>query len=184
MDQSLAVVERPRSAQRSALVSLVAAVEAACEGPMDQLRESMLEALARAARAPGLLTPRQRQGNADRYVRHLLHGDARGRFAVVSIVWQPGQRTPVHGHYTWCGYAVVEGSLHEDSYQWTPGCAAVSCSARDERRAGYTCFGHAGVETIHRLGNQARQPATSVHVYGVDAPRIATHVNRVLAAAD
>ena len=42
----------------------------------------------------------------------------------------------------------------------------------------------AGVETIHRLGNRTRRPAISVHAYGVDAPRVATHVNRMLAAVD
>jgi len=184
MNQSLAVAERRSVAPRSALTTLVAALEAACEGPMDGLREAMLEALARAAAAPGLLTAEQRQGSAEHYVRHLLHGDARGRFAVVAIVWRPGQRTPVHSHHTWCGYAVVEGSLHEDSYLWTPGCSAASCNGSAERDEGYACFGHAGVETIHRLGNRTRRPAISVHVYGVDAPRVATHVNRMLAAVD
>jgi hypothetical protein len=53
-----------------------------------------------------------------------------------------------------------------------------------ERNAGYTCFGYAGVDAIHGLGNRSSAAAISVHVYGVDAPRVATHVNRILAVAD
>ena len=184
MQESSAVVERRRSTQRQALAELVEGIEAACAGPADNLREPMLAALASAALAPRLLTATQRRGGPDHYTRHLLHGDARGRFAIVSIVWLPGQCTPVHDHSTWCGYAVVEGSLQENGYLWMAACSAVRSSGSAERPAGYASFGHAGVEGVHRLGNRSTEPAISVHVYGVDAPRIATHVNRVLVTRD
>lgn len=184
MQESSPVVERRQSSQRPALAELVEGVEAACAGPVQDLREALLAALARAALAPRLLTTPQRRGGPDGYTRHLLHGDARGRFAIMSIVWQPGQCTPVHDHYTWCGYAVVEGSLQESGYLWTPACTAVRSSGSSERRAGYASFGHAGVEGVHRLGNGSTEPAISVHVYGVDAARIATHVNHVRVASD
>jgi len=185
METSLAAVERDEVARRPALALLAARVEAACEGPVGDFAGRIREALAAAAAdAADLLHPGQRQGQALHYTRHLLHADVGGRFAIVSIVWHRGHRTPVHGHYTWCGYSVVEGSLHEESYLWSPGATTVHRNGSAERRAGYTCFGHAGVEAIHRLGNRLQAPAISVHVYGVDAPRVATHVNRVLAAAD
>jgi predicted metal-dependent enzyme (double-stranded beta helix superfamily) len=184
MSQPLALAGERATLARTPLMELVASIEAACEGRVDDLQCAMLDALALAACAPGLLTPAQRAGSSERYARHLLHGDARGRFAIVSLVWQPGQRTPVHSHYTWCGYAVVEGALHEETFAWPRGGGAARCTGAAERRAGYACFGHAGVETIHGLRNRSSAAAVSVHVYGVDAPRVATHVNRVLAVAD
>jgi predicted metal-dependent enzyme (double-stranded beta helix superfamily) len=184
MSESVGLAEQRATLARAPLMDLVASIEAACEGRMVDLQCAMLDALARAACAPGLLTLAQRSGSSERYARHLLHGDARGRFAIVSLVWQPGQRTPVHGHYTWCGYAVVEGALQEETFAWPRGGGAALCTGTAERRAGYACFGHAGVETIHGLGNRSSAPAVSVHVYGVDAARVATHVNRVLAAPD
>ena len=37
----------------------------------------------------------------DRYAQYLLHADALQRFSVVSFVWGPGHRTPVHNHTVW-----------------------------------------------------------------------------------
>jgi predicted metal-dependent enzyme (double-stranded beta helix superfamily) len=184
MSDPLALAGQCATLVRAPLLELVASVEAACEGRMDDLRGALLDALARAAGAPGLLAPAQRKGSSERYARHLLHGDARGRFAIVSLVWQPGQRTPVHSHHTWCGYAVVEGALLEETFAWTRDGGAARRTGSVERNAGYACFGYAGVEAIHGLRNRSSAPAISVHVYGVDAPRVATHVNRVLAVAD
>jgi predicted metal-dependent enzyme (double-stranded beta helix superfamily) len=184
MSEPLALAGQCATLARPPLLELAASIEAACEGRMDDLQCAMLAALARAACVPGLLSPGQRKGSSERYARHLLHGDPRGRFTIVSLVWQPGQRTPVHSHHTWCGYAVVEGTLQEETFAWTRDGGAARRTGMAERSAGYACFGYAGVEGIHGLGNRSSAPAISVHVYGVDAPRVATHVNRVLAVAD
>jgi len=176
------VVEARATSGTSALVCLADRIATACAGPMDALQDDVLTALRTWACRPRLLSPEQMQGRADGYARHLLHADPSGRFAVVSIVWRPGQCTPIHAHYTWCGYAVVAGSLHEESYAWTHTLGAVRSAGRADRSAGYACFGHAGVDAVHRLGNRTDAEAVSVHVYGVDAPRVATHVNRIVTA--
>ena len=38
------------------------------------------------------------QPHPEFYRQYLLHADALERFSVVSFVWGPGQRTPVHDH--------------------------------------------------------------------------------------
>src|SRR5690606_34853383 len=88
------------------LERLAAAIEAACAGPAAGLPVAVEQALCRHGAAEGLLVPRQRVGSVAGYARHLLYADAKGRFSVVALVWQPGQRTPVHAHYTWCAYRV------------------------------------------------------------------------------
>ena len=45
----------------------------------------------------------------DGYRQYLLHCDPRERFCVVSFVWQPGQRTPLHDHTTWGLVAPLRG---------------------------------------------------------------------------
>jgi hypothetical protein len=53
----------------------------------------------------------------------------------------------------------------------------------DIRPPGYGCFAHAGLDQIHRLGNPGKEPAISIHVYGVDGAGVKTHVNRVVQVA-
>ncbi|CPM31457.1 Predicted metal-dependent enzyme of the double-stranded beta helix superfamily [Bordetella pertussis] len=41
----------------------------------------------------------------------------------------------------------------------------------------------AGLDAIHRLRNVGAGTAISLHVYGVEGDRVATHVNRIARAA-
>jgi len=123
---------------------------------------------------------------ANRYTRHVLHADPKGRFTVVGLVWEPQQFSPVHAHFTWCTYRVLSGELTETQFAWDAASNAASAVSTITRKAGQSACGHAGLGFIHRLGNatsageMGSEPAVSLHVYGVDAERISTHVNRVL----
>ena len=162
------------------LAVLIDRLEAACDGPSDAINMAVTGGLGEAARDASLLSEEQRRGRSDRYVRHLLHADPAGRFSVVSLVWGPGQFSPVHGHYTWCGYVVVAGQLHEESYVWIPDRKVAIQTDATDRHRGDLCFSHAGLEEIHRLGNRGSDCAVSVHVYGIDGKRVTSHVNRVV----
>jgi predicted metal-dependent enzyme (double-stranded beta helix superfamily) len=137
-------------------------------------------ALERAVCDPGLLSAKHRVPERNCYARHVLYSDPFRRFTILAIVWGPGQFSPPHAHHTWCAYAVYDGPLHETGY------VLASCGTRAKaictavRNPGYSCFAGAGLDQIHRLGNAGTKPAISIHVYGVERDRIATHVNRVL----
>ena len=45
------------------------------------------------------------------YRQYLLYCDPLERFSVVSFVWQPGQRTPIHDHLTWGLVGVMRGEI-------------------------------------------------------------------------
>jgi hypothetical protein len=77
----------------------------------------------------------------------------------------------------------LAGQLTEGFYQWDSAQRHAYLISQFTREPGYSACGHAGLEFIHRLGNQAAEPAVSIHVYGMDVGRIGTHVNRVLASA-
>lgn len=140
-------------------------------------------ALAEAAADPTLLTPSQREGSAQSYRRHLLAADPQGRYAIAALVWMPGQASPVHGHQTWCGYAVLDGTLSETVYAWDEAQQLVSETRTHPRVSGAVSFVRAGRGGIHRLGNASDAPAVSLHIYGVEGAQIATHVNDLLQVA-
>ena len=44
------------------------------------------------------------------YQQHLLYRDPAARFSVVSFVWGPGQKTPIHDHTIWGVIGMLRGS--------------------------------------------------------------------------
>ena len=44
------------------------------------------------------------------YQQFLLHADSAERFSVVSFVWGPGQRTPIHDHTVWGLIGMLRGA--------------------------------------------------------------------------
>lgn len=144
---------------------------------------SMRIALAEAAAAPGLLTAVQREGALEKYRRHLLAADPHGRYAIAALVWLPQQASPVHAHHTWCGYAVVDGTLSETVFEWDGAQRCASATRTQARNQGAVSFVRGGRGGIHQLGNRSDEPAVSLHIYGVAGAQIATHVNEVLHAA-
>lgn len=118
------------------------------------------------------------------YTRHILYSDPKGRFTVVALVWDTNQASPVHAHFTWCAYKVLNGVLSESHFEWDRTTEKARLSGKVQRPAGQSVCGHAGLELIHQLGNEQEQPAVSIHVYGMDTERIGTHVNRLLVSAN
>ena len=145
---------------------------------------SMRIVLAEAAAAPGLLASTQREGSADNYRRHLLAADPQGRYAIAALVWFPHQASPVHAHHTWCGYAVLDGTLSETVFEWNGAEHCASATRTQARNRGAVSFVRGGRGGIHRLGNSSDAPAVSLHIYGVAGAQIATHVNDIVRSAD
>jgi predicted metal-dependent enzyme (double-stranded beta helix superfamily) len=137
-------------------------------------------ALAEAAANETLLAPAQCEGSSECYRRHLLAADAAGRYAVVALVWHPGQASPVHGHHAWCGYAVLSGTLTETLYQWDESLGSAKPLRTHARVPGAVSYTRAGLGGIHRLGNAGPARAISLHVYGVAGDEVSTHVNDVV----
>ncbi|ANB72293.1 cysteine dioxygenase [Paraburkholderia phytofirmans OLGA172] len=184
----------PSRAHRSApLAHLCDALDALFEAcvelpkPSDStfFARSMRLALAEAAANPALLTPAQREGSVENYRRHLLAADPQGRYAIASLVWLPRQASPVHAHHTWCGYAVLDGTLSETVFEWNGAQHCASATRTQARNAGAVSFARGGKGGgIHQLGNGSDAPAVSLHIYGVAGAQMATHVNDIVRAAN
>jgi len=171
-------------APRPVVAPLVEAIDAAFRDTApEHLPDAVCQALRDHATPYGLLDDTQLAGSAERYTRHVLYAHPAGLFTVVALVWRPGQMTPVHGHYTWCSYVILQGSMTEDHYVWDRTARRAVLAGQVSRDEGDTAGSHAGLENIHRLRNTSEDVAVSIHVYGVDAPRVTTHVNRIAALA-
>lgn len=58
------------------------------------------------------------EASRDRYARHLLHRDERGRFSLIAMVWGPGQGTPLHDHDGhWCVECVYSGEMDSEAFR-------------------------------------------------------------------
>jgi predicted metal-dependent enzyme (double-stranded beta helix superfamily) len=168
------------AASAGGLGRLAAEITIACNGVPGQMAERVIAALQAAAADPILLTADQCVACPDRYARHVLYADPQRRFTILALVWSGGQFSPVHAHDTWCAYAVHHGVLAETLFRFDAATAQAIPLRTETRRAGYGCFAWSGLEQIHRLGNAGLEPAISIHVYGVGAAQVCSHVNRVL----
>lgn len=168
----------------SAIDRLCREIDAAFDAEPASFGPRVRAALQRAAADRDLLRADQRVGNSQNYCRHLLAADPFNRYAIAALVWNPGQASPVHGHQTWCGYAVIDGTLAETLYQWDAQANRAVQVRRHPRETGSTSYVDAGRGAIHQLGNpvDASARAISLHIYGVAGDEIATHVNDLLAA--
>jgi predicted metal-dependent enzyme (double-stranded beta helix superfamily) len=162
------------------LEQLAARVRAAVALAPDAMAREVMGALHEATATPDWLPQERRRANHERYARHVLYGDPAGRFSILSLVWDHGQESPIHGHHTWCAVGVYDGELTETRYREGFGGRAPVEIGAERRTSGSLSFDPPR-SAIHRIANRSGVIAISLHVYGVAPDRISTGVNRVFA---
>jgi predicted metal-dependent enzyme (double-stranded beta helix superfamily) len=163
---------------RSALETMLAGIARAAREPLEVRDGAVAVAIGELAARPDLLDGRACPCSPERYVRHLLHADPDGGYAVVALVWRPGQMSPVHAHKTWCALAVHQGVLTETYY--APGDPPVPVATK-LLAPGASSHGPARPDLIHRLANLSCRTAISIHCYGVGFDRFGADVNDIRA---
>lgn len=132
---------------------------------------------------PDLLGRAHRAAQDSTYARHVLYADPLRRFTILSLVWLPGQGTPVHGHTAWGAMGVYEGNLTVTNYRLTTsGLPVLECHPEQSLSAGpgLTAGVLPGLDDIHRIANESGQPAISIHIYGKDLLQDPGSLNIVL----
>lgn len=66
--------------------------------------------------APAFLEPRHYRSDPNHYARNLVYDAPDGCLSLYTLVWLPGQWTPIHDHGSWGVVGVLEGVLEERSY--------------------------------------------------------------------
>ena len=123
--------------------------------------------------ADSFLEPQHYTSHPDHYARNLVYAAPDDSLSLYTLVWMPGQWTPVHDHGSWGVVGVVRGSLEERAYMCPTG---EIC--RDEgivlRRGGVVLLNSGAVTSfvpnpdhIHVTGvDEAAEPCVSLHLYG------------------
>jgi len=100
---------------------------------------------------------------------YLLHCDPLGRYAVVSFVLAPGQKTPVHDHTVWTLMGVLRGIEQIDEYRHEGAGAPMQKTGEHLCRPGDIELASPAVGDIHVITNpRSDQSAVSIHVFGAN----------------
>ena len=115
--------------------------------------------------------------STESYRQYLLYCDPQERFSVVSFVWGPGQRTPIHDHTVWGMVGMMRGAETCREYgQPQPGRPMVA-AAEHLVRPGEVDRVSPTLGDIHVVANAlADRPSVSIHVYGANIGAVARHV--------
>lgn len=109
------------------------------------------------------------QPSPERYQQFLLYADARQRFSVVSFVWGPGQRTPVHDHTVWGLIGVLRGAERAASYRRDVDGTLHEHGPETYLERGAVDAVSPTLGDIHRVSNAYDDRVSiSIHVYGAN----------------
>ena len=111
------------------------------------------------------------------YQQYLLHCDPLERFSVVSFVWGPGQKTPVHDHTVWGLVGMMRGA--ETCRRYTHGKPGQPMRAGETERLlpGQVDRVSPAVGDIHEVANALSDKSSiSIHVYGANIGAVKRHV--------
>lgn len=113
---------------------------------------------------------------ASGYAQHLLYGDPRRRFSVVSFAWGPGQGTPVHDHTVWGLVGMLRGSELTQTFERAP--EGLRRSGPPKRLSpGAVEAVSPTIGDVHQVRNAlSHATSVSIHVYGGDIGAIERRV--------
>ena len=113
----------------------------------------------------------------DRYAQYLLHADPLERFSVVSFVWGPGHRTPVHDHTVWGLVGMLRGAERCDEFHLDgPGAVPQATGRSHVMQPGDIEAVSPTVGDWHRVSSARPDGASiSIHVYGANIGAVRRH---------
>jgi predicted metal-dependent enzyme (double-stranded beta helix superfamily) len=116
------------------------------------------------------------QDHPERYQQYLLHCDPLERFSVVSFVWGPGQRTPVHDHTVWGLIGILRGRELTRRFRRAPD-AHLMPESEIAMVPGMVDAVSPAIGDIHEVANGLPdRPSVSIHVYGANIGAVKRHV--------
>lgn len=111
----------------------------------------------------------------EHYQQYLLHCDPLERFSVVSFVWGPGQKTPVHDHTVWGMIGMLRGAEMCHEYSTVDG--QLKSGPSHKILPGQIDRVSPTVGDVHKVENAlADRASISIHVYGANIGAVSRHV--------
>ena len=110
------------------------------------------------------------------YQQYLLHADPADRFSVVSFVWGPGQKTPVHDHTVWGVIGMLRGGERCMAYRDAAG-KMVPAGEEIELEPGDVEMVSPRIGDVHTVRNAYDDRVSiSIHAYGANIGKVRRHV--------
>lgn len=110
------------------------------------------------------------------YRQYLLHCDPLERFSLVSFVWGPGQKTPVHDHLVWGLIGMLRGAEIETSFARQPDGSLAPVGEPHRLSPGDIGAVSPEIGDIHQVANAFDDRVSiSVHLYGGNIGAVSRH---------
>ncbi|PJX20273.1 cysteine dioxygenase [Advenella sp. S44] len=137
-----------------------------------QALEESRKLIADLVKTDDWLPDQMAQPHPDYYRQYLLYGDPQDRFSLVSFVWGPGQKTPVHDHTVWGVIGMLRGAEVDQPFRRTEN-GLEPTGPQHTLQPGDTACVSPTIGDIHRVSNAyADQVSISIHLYGGNIGRI------------
>ena len=163
----------------AALKQFVSDVDTLLETESDEssLLPAVGESMRRLVAKDDWLDPAYARPHPRYYQQYLLYLDADGRFSVVSFVWGPGQRTPIHDHTVWGVIGMLRGAEMTRKYEIAPDGRPEAAGDEVELAPGAVEFVSPSIGDVHEVRNALDdQVSISIHAYGANIGAVRRHV--------
>jgi predicted metal-dependent enzyme (double-stranded beta helix superfamily) len=108
-----------------------------------------------------------------RYTQYLLHADPQDRFSIVSFVWGPGQKTPIHNHTVWGLIGMLRGAEYSQGFEQQPDGSLAPEGAPVRLEQGAVDAVSPDIGDLHAVSNALQDRASiSIHVYGANIGKV------------
>lgn len=164
----------PAQKLRQFVDKVTALVDAGTDEPrlLPAAREAMKELIASDDWLPEEMT----RPHPQYYQQYLLYADPRDRFSVVSFVWGPGQKTPVHDHTVWGVIGLLRGGERAAPYKLQDG-RIVQAGDEVILKPGDVEMVSPAIGDIHTVSNAYDDRVSiSIHAYGANIGKVRRHV--------
>lgn len=117
------------------------------------------------------------QAHPQYYQQYLLYCCPEQRFSVVSFVWGPGQKTPIHDHTVWGLIGMLRGGEQSRPFTRDAASGRLTEGATQVLQPGVVEAVSPAVGDIHEVSNIYQDRVSiSIHVYGADIGQVRRHV--------
>lgn len=111
------------------------------------------------------------------YQQYLLYLDPEERFSVVSFVWGPGQKTPIHNHTVWGLVGVLRGGEIGTRYALPVEGTVMRAEGEEYLHPGMIDLVSPEIGDIHAVRNAFDDKVSiSIHVYGANIGKVSRAV--------
>ncbi len=111
------------------------------------------------------------------YQQYLLHKAEDDRFSVVSFVWGPGQKTPIHDHTVWGLIGMLRNAEISQSFDRDESTGTLMATRQVRLQPGDVEAVSPTIGDVHQVVNAFDDRVSiSIHVYGADIGKVRRHV--------